>query len=73
MFLIIVVILVVLAFGGFGHTGYRQGWYGSAQPTTGRGNWGGGIFGIILIILLLYLLFGGGHSYFVPATTGVAQ
>jgi Protein of unknown function (DUF3309) len=56
---ILLIVLLILALGGFGHTGYRRGWYGpgyNGGPRTG--GWGGGGLGLLLLILVLFLLFG---------------
>jgi hypothetical protein len=42
MLTIILIVLVVMAFGGFGHGGYQRGWYGrdpyyEAPPSAGFG------------------------------------
>ena len=60
MLWLIVVVLLVIAFGGFGHTGYRRGWYGGyADYGQSRpGGWFGGLFGVVLLVAALFLLFG---------------
>jgi hypothetical protein len=64
MFTIILIVLVVLALGGFGHTGYRRRWYGGYdRPQPVSGGWFGGGLGLILLIIVLFLLFGGGGHY----------
>jgi hypothetical protein len=66
MLWLIIIVLLVLAFGGFGHTGYRRGWYGNyyngGEYPRSRG-WLGGGFGLILLLIVLFLLFGGPHYY----------
>lgn len=49
MLLIVLVILIVLAFGG--------GLYSPAYRTGGFG-----LGGLLIIILILFLMFGGGHG-----------
>jgi len=63
---LLLVILVIVAFGGFGHTGYRRGWYGGYNgPATGA--WNGSILGLVLLCAVLLLLFT--SSLFAPAPT----
>lgn len=62
--LILLLILLFFAFAGFGHTGYRRGWYGRGYGpdyAPVAGGWGGSGLGLILLILALLLLFGGHH------------
>lgn len=49
MLWLIIIVLLILAFGGFGHTGYRRGWYGNnyGGGDYPRGSWFGGGFGLI--------------------------
>lgn len=63
MFTILLIVLLIMALGGFGHTGYRRGWYGGNGSFDGqaRGGWHGGGLGLILLILVLFLLFGHNH------------
>jgi hypothetical protein len=63
---IVIIVLIILAFAGFGHSGYRRGWYGRGyEPGTPmRGGWGGGGIGIILLIIIIILLFWGRGSYY---------
>ena len=66
MMWLIIILLLILAFGGFGHTGYRRGWYGGGGRNAGYprpGGWFGGGFGLILLLIVLFLLFRGPHSY----------
>jgi len=49
--IILIVLLIVLLFGGYG---YREGWHAN-YPYFGGGI---GVIGIILIVLLILLLFG---------------
>jgi hypothetical protein len=61
---ILLIVVLVLALGGFGHTGYRRGWYGGGYGDPGmpvRGGWGGGGLGLVLLIVFLFLLFGRRH------------
>ncbi len=61
MITILLIVLIILAFGGFGHTGYRRGWYGAYnQPDTPmRGGWAGGGLGVFLLVIVLILLLTG--------------
>lgn len=56
MTLLIIILLLVAVFG-FGHSGWRRGWY--AQPTyyQPRPAWGGGGLGLILLLVVLWLVF----------------
>jgi hypothetical protein len=59
MLTIIVIVLVVLALGGFGHSGYQRGWYGR-DPYYERpvnAGYGGGGLGLILVLVVLWLVF----------------
>ncbi len=60
---LILILLIVLALGGFGHSGYQRGWYGRdpyyAPPRSA--GYGGGGLGLILIIVVLFLLFSHRH------------
>lgn|GEM_PF-1510667 len=63
--LILFIILIVLALGGFGHSGYQRGWYGrdpyyAPPPSAG---FGGGGLGLIVLIVVLFLIFGH-HRHF---------
>lgn len=49
--IILIVLLVVVAFGGFGH---RLGWYAGSPYYT----WGFGVLGIVLVALLVLVLTG---------------
>ncbi len=64
MITILLIILLIMALGGFGHTGYRRGWYGGYRqpgaPVTG--GWGGGGLGLFLLIVVVLLLLFGGHG-----------
>jgi len=65
---VLLLILLLLAFGGFGHTGYRRGWCGGYNgPATG--SWNGGLLGLGLLVVVLLLLFT--SSLFVPVTPGI--
>ncbi len=62
---LILIILIILAFGGFGHSGYQRGWYGrdpyyERPPSAG---FGGGGLGLILLLVILWLIFGHRHYY----------
>ena len=57
MLTILVIVLIILALGGFGHSGYRRGWYGNGYYDGPRSGWGGGGLGIVLLIIVLLLLF----------------
>jgi hypothetical protein len=61
MLTILLIVLLILALGGFGHTGYRRGWYGgyNTYGAAPSGGWLGGGFGLVLLIIALVLLFGG--------------
>jgi hypothetical protein len=61
---IILIVLVIAALSGFGHTGYRRGWYGGYnQPgVRATGGWGGGGLGLFLVVVILLLLLFGGHA-----------
>ncbi len=63
MFTILVIVLIVAALGGFGHTGYRRGWYrdGYYERPAGYGSWGGGGLGLLLILIVLFLIFSHPH------------
>jgi len=58
---LLIIILLILAFGGFGHTGYRRGWYGNGYYDQPRQSWGGGGLGLILLLVVLFLIFGHHH------------
>lgn len=63
MLTLLLIVLLIIAFGGFGHTGYRRGWYGAAGrgPAPVTGGWAGGGLGVfLLVVVVLLLLFGGG-------------
>ncbi len=68
MLTIIIIVLVVLALGGFGHGGYQRGWYGRDpyyEPAPSAG-FGGGCLGLLVILGVLWLIFGhhhGGYYY----------
>jgi hypothetical protein len=65
---LLLVILILGALGGFGHTGYRRGWYGGYNgPATGA--WNGSLIGIALLVVLVLMLFMGG--LFAPGPTMV--
>ncbi len=54
----VLIALLVMAMGGFGHTGYRRGWYGNYnQGDYPVGGWRGLRIGIVLLVLaaLLFL------------------
>jgi Protein of unknown function (DUF3309) len=56
---ILLIVAVVLALGGFGHTGYRRGWYGGSNQLGAAprsGGWAGGGLGLILLIIVVVLL-----------------
>ena len=57
---ILIIILLILALGGFGHTSYRRGWYGAHGGPAGgpAGGWGGGFMGIVLLLIVLLLCLG---------------
>ncbi len=57
MLTILIIVLVVLALGGFGHTGYQRGWYARPAYYEPRPAWGGGGLGLILLLVVLWLLF----------------
>ncbi len=62
MFTILLIVLIIAALGGFGHTGYRRGWYGDGyyeRPSGGA--WGGGGLGLVLLLVVLFLLFSHSH------------
>lgn len=59
---LLIIILLILAFGGFGHAGYQRGWYGNTYYDAPRGGWGGGGLGLILLLVVLFLIFGHHHS-----------
>ena len=64
--LLILIILAVIAFGGFGHSGYQRGWYGRDpyyQPPPAAGFGGGGL-GLVVLLVVLYLLFFNHHHYY---------
>ncbi len=64
MFTILLIVLIIAALGGFGHTGYRRGWYGDGyyeRPAGGGGAWGGGGLGLVLLLVVLFLLFSHPH------------
>jgi hypothetical protein len=65
MFTILLIILIVFALGGFGHTGYRRGWYGDGyvERSEGPGAWGGGGLGLILLLVVLFLVFSHAHHH----------
>ncbi len=66
MMWLIIILLLILAFGGFGHTGYHRGWYGGGYRNADSprpGGWLGGGFGLILLLIVLFLLFRGPHYY----------
>jgi hypothetical protein len=65
MGMLLIILLLVLAFGGFGHTGYQRGWYGGYRgaDVPRSGSWFGGGLGLVLLIIVLFLLFGGPHYY----------
>jgi len=61
--LILLIILIVLAVGGFGHGGYQRGWYGrdpyyAPQRSAGFGSGG---LGLIVFLVVLWLIFGHHH------------
>jgi hypothetical protein len=51
MTLILVILILVLLFGG-GFFGYNRGYYGGRSF--------GGLLGFLVVLFILYLLFGGG-------------
>jgi hypothetical protein len=63
MFTILLIVLIIAALGGFGHTGYRRGWYGDGyyERPAGGGAWGGGGLGLVLLLVELFLLFSHPH------------
>ena len=66
---ILLILLLIAALGGFGHTGYRRGWYGGYNRSSGpvAGGWSGGGLGIfLLVVILLILLFGHGGPVSTP-------
>ncbi len=66
MFTILLIVLIIAALGGFGHTGYRRGWYGDGhyEQPAGYGSWGGGGLGLVLLLVVLFLLFSHSHYQF---------
>lgn len=56
MGLIILIVLIVLLFGG--GIGYHSGWYGGGPTPYGYG--GFGIVGLVLFVWVLLILFRGG-------------
>jgi uncharacterized membrane protein len=56
MLAILIIILLILALGGFGHTRYRRGWYRAHGGPAG--GWGGGFMGIVLLLIVLLLCLG---------------
>ena len=50
---ILIIVLLIIALGGFGHSGYRRGWYGRGYepgaPVTG--GWSGSFLGLGLLLL----------------------
>lgn len=66
MLTLLIIVLLILALGGFGHTGYRRGWYGGGYAGPDApvgGGWAGGGLGLILLVIVLILLFGHHHHY----------
>ena len=61
MLLVLLIVLILFACGGFGHTGYRRGWYGGAPAEPISGGFGGMSLGVFLLaVVVLLLLFGHG-------------
>ncbi len=60
---LLIIILLIVAFGGFGHTGYRRGWYGGGYYDGPRQGWGGGGVGLVVLLIVLFLVFGGHRHY----------
>ncbi len=61
---LLIILLILFAVFGFGHTGYRRGWYGGGYGYEGpppAHTWGGGGIGLILLLVVLFLLFGHHH------------
>ncbi len=62
---LILIVLIILALGGFGHSGYHRGWYGR-DPYYERpayAGYGGGGVGLVLLLVVLFLLFSH-HRYY---------
>lgn len=57
MLTILIIVLIVAALGGFGHTGWRRGWYAQPVYYEPRPAWGGGGLGLVLLLIALYLIF----------------
>ncbi len=57
MWWIVLVLLLVLAMGGFGHTGYRRGWYGNYnRGEDPLGGWGGLRLSVFLLVIVAVML-----------------
>lgn len=53
MYLVLIILLILLLFGGFGH---HSGWFAGGFAPYGYG--GVSILGVVLIVLLILLLLG---------------
>lgn len=62
MLTILLIVLVVVALGGFGHSGYHRGYYGGRSLETRGNGLGGGVIGLLAVLVVLYLLFGHGGA-----------
>ncbi len=67
MLTIILIVLIIFALGGFGHSGYQRGWYGRQEyyEPPPRAGFGGGCLGLIVIFAVLWLVFGHHHYHYV--------
>ncbi len=54
---LLIILLIILAIAGFGHSGWRRGWYARPVYYEPRPAWGGGGLGIILLLIVVWLLF----------------